>query len=316
MSIRDVLAGGGVTVAVVCGGPGGEREVSLASGDNAHRALNDVGVPAVKAVVPAENPGAYLERLECGVAVMMLHGRFGEDGEAQRILERRGVPFTGSDSRVCALAMDKNATKELLAANRVPTPRWALSDDPAAALDAVAAAGLSFPLFLKPNFGGSSVGVARVETPGELPAAVAAVLRDDSLALMEELVPGRELTVGWLGGRVLPTIELRADGVFYDYHAKYISEKTQYLCPAPLEPEMAETVAGYAAKVADLVGVRDSARVDMMLGADGPMLLEVNTLPGFTTHSLLPMAASAAGISAGELCLMLIEMAAGRAGMI
>ena len=299
-------------IAVLCGGPGGEREVSLASGETAHRALLDAGVENRLVIVPADDPDGFLAGLECGVAIMMLHGEFGEDGRAQEILEKRGIPFTGSDSAACRLSMDKNAVKKLMVAAGVPTPRWAVAASATEAVASVGSAGLEYPLFVKPNFGGSSVGVSRVGAADELSAAVSATLATGPLALIEEMVIGRELTVGWLDGAVLPAIELEADGVFYDYHAKYKSEKTRYLCPAVLEADVAAAIAGHARTLVGLVGARDLARIDIMLGAAGPMVLELNALPGFTSHSLFPLAAGRAGIPVGELCLSLAAMAAGR----
>ncbi|MDR1520328.1 MAG: D-alanine--D-alanine ligase [Planctomycetota bacterium] len=296
-------------VAVLCGGPGGEREVSLNSGRNAHQALLRAGVDSRLVVVPAESPEETLESLSCRVAVLMLHGRFGEDGTAQRILERRGVVFTGSDSAAAALAMDKAAAKGIFRRNDIPTPNWAVGDSLERLVEAVEEARLSYPLFVKPNSGGSSVGVSPVWRPEYLPAAARLALADDCLALAEEMVVGRELTVGWLDGEILPIIELRADGIFYDYRAKYLSEATRYACPADLP----ERIAAEVGRVADLairaLGTRDIGRADIMLGPGGPMILEVNALPGFTSHSLVPMAAGASGMSLENLCLRLVGLA-------
>lgn len=315
MSIREELAKMGESaVVVLCGGPGGEREVSLDSGETAHLGLIRAGVPNRKVVVPEEAPDAFLENLDCRVAVMMLHGEFGEGGAAQEILERRGVGYNGSDAATCRLAMDKDASKKEFVRRGIPTPRWVLGREVEAAAREVAVAGLRYPLFVKPNFGGSSVGASRVNEPAMLAEAVRAALATDRLALIEELVPGRELTVGWFEGRVLPVIELLADGVFYDYRAKYQSDATRYICPAELSGAERREVEDCAAAVASCLGARDLARVDIMLGPDGPMVLELNSLPGFTGHSLFPMAAARAGIPLEEVCLRLAELAAGRTG--
>lgn len=316
MTLVEKLERAGVKTAVLCGGPGGEREVSLASGENVHQALLRAGLRNELIVVPAEHPERALESVDCRVCVMMLHGEYGEDGSAQKVLERRGIAFTGSDSRACALAMDKHASKKLFVEKGIPTARWLVADDPAGAGELVREAGLSYPLFVKPNDRGSSVGVEKVETPAALAAAVAATLRESGLALVEEMVTGRELTVGWLDGRVLPIVELLADGVFYDYNAKYLSDATRYICPADLPPELAEEIAGHARAVAECLRARDLSRVDVMLGPEGPMVLESNALPGFTSHSLLPMAAAEAGIGMERLCLDLVAMAAQRAGIV
>lgn len=316
MSILERLTASGVRPVVLCGGPGGEREVSLASGENVHGALLEAGLDNDLLVVPAGDPELFLERLECGLAVMMLHGEFGEDGRAQAILERRAIPFTGSDSVACAKSMDKDGAKRLFAQEGVPTPRWIVAGDPEEAVAKIAEAGLCYPLFVKPNYGGSSVGARRARTPEALRDAVAqAAAEDGELAIIEEMVEGREFTVSWLDGQVLPIIELRVDGDFYDYRAKYLSDATGYVCPADVPGSVATEIGRHVEAVTAVLGVRDLSRVDIMLGADGPMVLELNALPGFTTHSLMPMAAAAAGIALDQLCLRLTVMAADRAGI-
>lgn len=301
-------------VAVLCGGPGGEREVSLNSGRTVHEALARAGLENRMVIVPVERPEAFLESLECGLAVMMLHGEFGEDGTAQAILEQRGILYTGSDAASCRLSMDKNATKEKIQALGVPTPRWIMAASPEEVENAVRVAGLHYPLFVKPNAGGSSVGTSRVNAQGELAGAVAATHSADGLTIVEEMVVGRELTIGWLNGCLLPIIEMNAEGVFYDYHAKYQSDKTVYRCPADLPVDLVERIHELAETVIVATGARDLARVDMMLGENGPMVLELNALPGFTSHSLVPMAAAVAGISIENVCLSLAAMAMARAG--
>lgn len=316
MSLADKLHKTGVKVAVLCGGPGAEREVSLASGDLVHSTLVEAGLPNRKMEIPAEGYVECLESLDCQIAVMMLHGEWGEDGEAQKILERRGIAYSGSDSHTSALAMNKDACKRIFAAKGIPTAPWVVGST-AEELDAkVRESAIRFPVFVKPNFRGSSVGASRVDDIGSLAAAVEYALTEDHLIMAEEMIVGRELTVGWLDGMVLPVIEMVADGVFYDYKAKYQSDETRYHCPAELTPAMNVEVKTYAERVTEAIGVRDLARVDMMLGVNGPMVLEVNTLPGFTSHSLLPMAAANAGIGIREVCLRLVEMTAQRAGLI
>lgn len=299
-------------VAVLCGGPGSEREVSLASGREVHEALSRLGLENKLVIVPENNAAGFLEQLDCGLAVMMLHGEFGEDGTAQEILEERGVFYTGSGPEVCRLAMDKAASKELFRAAGVATPNGIVVRSADAAGTAVRAAGLRYPLFVKPNFGGSSVGVSPVDSPENLSGAVEQALSGGGPALVEEMIVGREMTAGWLDGKVLPFIEMEAAAKFYDYHAKYESEKTRYHCPAELEPEMMEKTTRLMEKVASLMGVRDLARIDFILTEKGPVILEVNALPGFTSHSLLPLAASRAGIGMEKLCLSLVAMAAER----
>lgn len=315
MGIIDAIRQSGVKVAVLCGGPGAEREVSLNSGEVAYQALAETGMPCEKLIVPANGADAFLHTIDCGLAVLMLHGEFGEDGTAQAILEQRGIAYTGSDSKASALAMDKNGSKLLFKQNGIPTPRWVVADDEAVGVNETMHRGLKFPLFVKPNYRGSSVGVSRVDDPSGLKPALAKALAEDRLAMVEEMVQGRELTVSWLDGQTLPIIELSAKETFYDYYAKYQSEETGYVCPAELPDETAERVNAYVAAAAAALDARDVARVDVMLGRDGPMLLELNTLPGFTTHSLLPMAGAKAGMDRSQLCLKLVEMAAARIGI-
>lgn len=316
MSVLEKIKNSGVKVGVLCGGPGGEREVSLASGENTHRALLGAGLTNELLVVPESHPETFLETMECGLAVMMLHGTFGEDGTAQSILERRGIAYTGSGPDACALAMDKERSKKVFVENGIPTPRWVCDADPVVLAKLVEERGLRYPLFAKPNNGGSSVGTHKVASAVELIAAAEEIAQSGVRVLVEEMIVGKELTVGWLAGRTLPIIELMADGEFYDYRAKYVSEKTRYVCPAELAPELAAEVSGHAARVAACLGVRDLSRIDVMVGEDGPMVLELNALPGFTTHSLVPMAAAAMGIKLEDLCLDLAAMAAGRAGIL
>lgn len=302
--------------AVLCGGPGVEREVSLNSGASVHAALTAIGFNAEKAIVPETGYDGYLESLDCQVAVMMLHGEFGEDGRPQRLLEKRGIPFTGPTAASCEIAIDKHRTKELLRRNNVPTADWIVVSDSKGVHEKMAAAGIALPVVVKPNSRGSSVGVAIVREPDDLVPAVAATLTVDTVAMIEAFLPGRELTIGWLDGNLLPIIELSPDGIFYDYNAKYISDKTRYLCPAPLAAEETATVNAIAEKVLEIVVVRDLSRVDIILGPSGPTVLELNTSPGFTSHSLVPLAARTAGIDMEQLCSKLVEMAARRGGLI
>lgn len=299
-------------VAVLCGGPGPEREVSLDSGREVHNAFTRLGLENRLVIVPEDDAVSFLEKLECGIAVMMLHGEFGEDGTAQEILEERGIPYTGSTPHACRLAMDKAASKEVFKSAGILTPKWAVAFSPATADAVVRSAGLRYPLFVKPNCGGSSVGVSPVKAPEELAGAVEKALAGGGPALIEEMAVGRELTGGWLDGRVLPFVEMEAAEAFYDYHAKYESEKTRYHCPANLDAEVMKKASGIMTRVAKLIGVRDLARIDFILTDRGPMVLEVNALPGFTRHSLLPLAAARAGIGIERLCLSLVAMAAER----
>ncbi|MDR3212134.1 MAG: D-alanine--D-alanine ligase [Planctomycetota bacterium] len=304
--------------AVLCGGPGVERAVSLESGDAVWRTLTSSGFRVTKAVLPEVGYNEYLEKLDCQVAVMMLHGEFGEDGQPQAILERRGIPFSGPDSETCRLAIDKAAVKARLDQVGVATPRWLTPDSNETPISLVArleASEINPPLVVKPNSRGSSVGISIINKMSQLPAAIALAREVDEHILIEEFISGRELTIGWLDGEVLPIIELTPDGPFYDYRAKYKSDKTRYICPAHLDPLTYDKVREMTEAVLTLTRIRDISRVDIILSEKGPYALEVNTSPGFTSHSLVPLAARQAGITMAALCSRLVEMAANRAGL-
>lgn len=303
--IRELPAA--VRVCVLCGGVGGEREVSLDSGEAVSRALAGAGVNVRKVILSGDN--RELAGLDCDVAFLALHGEYGEDGQVQAELERLGVPYTGSGVEASALAMDKHEAKKRFAAQGVPVAPWVLverRDDHAAKLRA---AGLGFPVVVKPNSRGSSVGVSIVKDEDGLPQAVALALENDTLALLEAYIAGRELTVGVLEGRALPVLELAAEKGFYDYEAKYISNSTRYLCPAPLEPEVYRRAQEYAERAFAALGLRDMARIDFMLAGEELFALEANSIPGFTSHSLLPKAACESGLDFAQLCLRLAALA-------
>ncbi len=314
MTDRKKLAA--LKTAVLCGGPGVEREVSLNSGQAVYEALAKAGFSVEKAILPEIGFEKYLRSLDCQVAVMMLHGEFGEDGKPQAILEDRGIAFTGSTAAVCEVAIDKNVSKKLFRRHGVPTADWIIASKGEDVAAKLAAAGIVLPVVVKPNTRGSSVGVTILREPAGLRAALDKVFEIDDVAIVEKFVPGRELTVSWLDGQLLPVIEMVADGTFYDYQAKYLSDKTKYTCPARLGADELARVNAVAENVLKIVSVRDLSRVDIILGPSGPVVLEVNTSPGFTSHSLVPLAAKTAGIDMAELCARLVEMAARRGGLV
>jgi D-alanine--D-alanine ligase len=305
-----------LNVAVLCGGPGPEREVSLASGDTVYSALKQNGYRVVKVEVPQHGHEETVENLDCQVAVMMLHGEFGEDGHAQSILEHKGIAYTGPDAKTCALAMDKDATKRLLRSTGIPTADWAVIESVTDIDKALGVSGITVPFVVKPNSKGSSVGISIIRDASEIASAVEKALAVDEKVLLETFVQGKELTLGWLDGRLLPIIELAPDGDFYDYNAKYISEKTLYICPAELDGDTAGKINDIGKKVFEIMSVRDLSRVDILLGPVSPMVLELNTSPGFTSHSLVPLAARTAGMDMGQLCERLVAMAAKRCGLL
>lgn len=292
-------------VAVLLGGASAEREVSLRSGAAVLEALRSRGV-AAEAVDPRDDG---LEALRDGRFERVwnaLHGRGGEDGTLQGWLECQGLAYTGSGVLGSALAMDKLRSKQLFAGAGLPTAAFAVLDAHSD-LDGVVDA-LGLPLFVKPAREGSSVGMSPVDEAAALPRALAAALRHDSCVIAERFLSGGEYTVAILQGEALPVIRIETPRSFYDYEAKYSADTTRYLCPCGLDPAREQAMAELALAAFDVVGARGWGRVDLMLDAHGAaQLLEVNTVPGMTDHSLVPMAARAAGMDFAELAWRVLE---------
>ncbi len=294
-------------VAVLMGGFGGERNVSLKSGRAVVQGLRDAGHNAIPYdVQDAGLPG--LRRMQPEVAFLALHGTWGEDGAVQQLLEQMDIPYTGSGPKASRLGMDKLATKRLFVQHSVPTPDYfTIQPDVVAQEAAFAARDFGYPLVLKPSASGSSLGVGIVREPGLLPRALAAAREHGEVLLAERLVRGREFTIGVLEGEALPVIELLVGREFFDYRAKYHDENTRYVLPVTLLPTIYRKACDFAVRAYHAIGCRHLARVDLMYGWDGRLyILEVNTIPGFTPRSLLPMAAAAVGISFPELCHRLV----------
>lgn len=289
-------------IAVLMGGLSAERDVSLRSGAACAAALRRLGHFVWE--VDVRGPDFEMPQ-ETDVAFLALHGAFGEDGQVQRILEARGMPFTGCDAESSRACMDKVISKQIMVDAGIPTPAYEIlmAGGPRHLL-------LDFPVVIKPAAQGSSIGVRIVSRAEELNAAVDEALRYGSCVLVEEFVAGRELTVGILDDDTLPIVEIRPKAGFYDYRNKYTQGATEYLCPAPLDGATEERVRAWALRSFEGLGCRDFARVDVRLSEDGgPMILEINTLPGMTQTSLFPKAAMAAGISFDQLCGRMIELA-------
>ena len=300
-------------VGVLMGGRSSEREISLLSGRAVLEALRSRGVDA-RAFDPQLQSLAELEQSGFDRVFIALHGRFGEDGTIQGVLETLRIPYTGSGVQASAVAIDKLVTKRLWVWAGIPTPAWReLEAD--ADFDAVARA-LGGPVVVKPRSEGSTIGITKVlsNASGELARAVTDALRYDTRVFAEELVQGRELTCAILGsGReaeALPLIEIRAPQGNYDYQNKYFTDDTQYLCPAPIEAAAAQSIQRLCVLAYRVVGARGWGRVDVMLkrAPDGehPLLLELNTSPGMTAHSLVPMAAREQGMDFAELCVRIL----------
>ena len=292
-------------VADMSGGISSEREVSLRSGIAVLEALQKCAVDA-HAWDPAEKSLQDFARAGFARVWIALHGPGGEDGAIQGALEWLDTPYTGSGVMASALAMDKIRSKHLFRAAGIATPDYRVVHDKGDAM--LAAEDFGFPLVLKPAGQGSSVGMSKVFAVGELSAAVEQALGFDGHALAERCIVGEEVTVAVLQGEALPSIRIETPRVFFDYRAKYESENTKYICPGAEDSELEDRYRAVAVKAFDELGCTGWGRVDFMRGKGGePQVLEVNTIPGMTSHSLLPIAAQAAGIDFSELCWRVLE---------
>lgn len=294
-------------IAVLFGGPSSEREISLRSAAAVRGALRRLGLPH-KALDLTPRVGETLRREKINLAFLTTHGTFGEDGRLQGLLDLLRIPYTGSGVRASALAMHKPTAKQLFCQAGLATPRWGVvrkgSDVSPRAL------GLSLPLVIKPASQGSAVGVTVARTPAAYRAGLAASWRVEDEALVEEYVPGTELTVGFVGDRILPVVEIVPSHSFYDFHSKYAPGGSRHLIPARISPSTQRVVQELAVAAFHTLGCRHMGRVDLMVGKNGrPTLLEVNTLPGMTDTSLLPDAARAVGLSFDALVVEILILA-------
>jgi len=316
MSAQDLKREFG-KVGVLFGGRSAEREVSLMSGTGVLAALQSKGVNA-HPFDPGQRNLAELAAEKFDRVFIALHGRYGEDGTLQGALEQLGVPYTGPGVMASSIAMDKVMTKRIWQACGLPTPKFFVldaqrSDD--AALHA-AANELGLPLMLKAPHEGSTIGIAKVSVQSELAAGFALCAKYDRAVLAEQFISGRELTVPVLGegrdARALPVIEIRAPEGNYDYQNKYFGEETKYLCPAPLDQALTQRIQEIAVQAFNALGCRGWSRVDFMLRSSDnePFLLEINTSPGMTGHSLVPMSARESGMNYEDLCVTILRSAA------
>ncbi len=277
---------------VLKGGPGSERDVSIRSGSSVASSLRALGAVVQEIEV---NGGDVSVPPGTELVFNLIHGTFGEDGELQRLLEEGGIPYTGEGSGESLIAFDKILTKKALEKAGVPTPRWEI-------LRAGEHPSIPLPVVIKAPRQGSSVGVHLVRKPEEIDPALADCLMHGEEILVEELVQARELTVGILGGEALSVVEIRPRDGFYDYTNKYTKGATEYLVPAPLTTAETEAVQSVALAANNALGLKVYCRVDVLLGREGPVVLEINTIPGMTETSLLPKAAEASGLDFGTLC--------------
>jgi D-alanine-D-alanine ligase len=303
-------------VGVLFGGRSAEREVSLMSGNGVLQALRAKGIDA-HGFDPAERSLAELAEQKFDRVFIALHGRYGEDGTLQGVLEQLGIPYTGSGVMASAIGMDKVMTKRIWESHGLPTPRFIVLDAKEATSEELRKVPdeLGLPLMLKAPHEGSTIGISKVVGYSDMQPGFALCAKYDETVLAEEFISGRELTVPVLGSgrqaRALPIVEIVAPQGNYDYEHKYFSDDTQYLCPAPLDDALTKRLQSLAVRAFNAVGSAGWARVDFMLRASDnePFLLEINTSPGMTGHSLVPMAAKAAGISYEDLCVEILRCA-------
>jgi len=294
-------------VAVLMGGLSAEREISLLSGNAVLSALKSKGVDA-HGIDVDENIVSNLVAEDYQRAFIVLHGRGGEDGTMQGLLELMSVPYTGSDVKASSLAMDKLKTKQIWLSMGLPTPDFCTLDSEQSCKQALDKLGL--PLIIKPVLEGSSIGMSKVESEDELVPAWEKAQQCGGTVIAERWVVGEEYTAAMLDGQVLPMIKLKTTHKFYDYDAKYEAEDTQYICPCGLSEEREAELGKLACRAFDAVGASSWGRVDFMLDQDDqPWLIEVNTVPGMTSHSLVPMAAKQAGLSFEDLVLKILSLA-------
>ena len=299
-------------VGVLFGGRSAEREISLISGNGVLQALKSRGIDA-HPFDPGTHSLADLAAQGFDRVFIALHGRYGEDGSLQGALEQLGIPYTGSGVMASSVGMDKITTKKLWLMEGVPTPKYATVDADTD-LDALVAE-LGLPLIVKPPLEGSSSGSTKVTDRNQLADAIALVASMDDAVLIEQFVTGREFTVAVLGqgaaARALPIVEIVAPEGKYDYQNKYFTDDTKYHCPAALPEELTQEIQRHAVNAYRALGCEGWGRVDVLVRESDmrPFLLEVNTSPGMTTHSLVPMAARAVGIGYEDLCVEILRSA-------
>jgi len=299
-----------VKVAVLMGGVGEEREISIQSGNCVTEALKEAGLNVVAADIRPHNAG-ILQEPDIDVFFVALHGRFGEDGQLQQILEDRSLIYTGSGPEASSLAFDKWAAKRCFVEAGIKAPRAVKFDRQIQAEELERELyELGEKFVVKPLRQGSTIGVDIVDDPKSALAAARRCSDRFGDCMIEEFVPGREITVGILEGRALPIIEIKSKTGFYDYQAKYVDDRTQFLFDTIEDAELAAEIKAAALDCFNSLGCRHFGRVDLILSDEQvPCVLEVNTIPGFTAHSLLPMAAAKTGLSMSGLCAKIVQAA-------
>lgn len=296
------------------GGPSTEREVSLKSGKAVYESLRQEALRVTPIDIKTDNTEEntrLIKSYNIDIAFIALHGRFGEDGQVQRLLDTLKIPYTGSAARASSLAMDKAASRKIFRAKGLNVPRYKTEDRASHHTNPkLYHVNVSMPLVVKPSSHGSSIGLSIVDKKQDLDKAVHLAFSFDEKIIIEEYISGREVTVGILGEKPLPVIEIIPKHRFFDYQAKYHAGLTDYVVPARLETKIIRKIQKTALLAHKLLGCWGCSRVDMILSQDNtPFILEVNTIPGLTETSLLPKAAGVTGINFTQLCLRLLRLA-------
>lgn len=292
-------------IGVLMGGMSKERDISIKSGKAVHKALIDKGYNSVEIDV-GRDIDEVLKKEEVDVAFITLHGKYGEDGVIQGVLEMLGIPYTGSGVMSSAMAMDKGFTKKVLMSRKIATPEFCLIDEEDGEgkmdrnLEIVGK--MELPIIVKPVSEGSTIGISIVKVAEELKEAVETAFRFDNSVMAESYIEGREFTVSVMDGRSMPVIEIRPKSGFYDFESKYNKGKTEFDIPAEIDKELADLMSTMSVDSYKALDCRGAGRVDLMVDKDNkPFVIEVNTIPGMTELSLLPMAAGAEGVSYEDL---------------
>jgi len=297
-------------IAVLLGGPSSEREISIKSGTAVHEALLSLGLDVV-CIDVSDNPVEQIAREKCEIAFIALHGRFGEDGTIQAMLDEENIAYTGSGPEASRLAMDKLASRRIFQNAGLPVPEYVTVNKDVYRKDI--SVNFSLPLVVKPNREGSSIGMSVVEDIKNLPKAINEAFSYDDDIIIEKFIDGEDITVGILDDKPLPVVHIKPEQGVYDFTAKYTEGMSEYAVPAALEKDVINAAQNLGLTAHSLLGCRCFSRVDMRLGKDNKIrILEVNTIPGLTSTSLLPKAAKAVGIDFAHMCLKIIESAKNR----
>jgi D-alanine-D-alanine ligase len=296
------------TVGVLLGGPSAEREISLKSGRAISRALRESGITVIE-IGENEEIRDGVRAHDIDLAFIALHGRFGEDGQVQEFLEGLKIPYTGSGVSASRQAMDKILSYKVFKSEGLTTPEYRIIEPE----DNLSSPPISLPVVVKPAREGSSIGLSLVREPGKFMEAITTARRHDERIIVDKYIPGRELTISILEDKALPVIEIIPDNPFFDYEAKYVKGRSEFIVPADLSKNVYREAQSIGLAAHRALGCYAYSRADILLGEDGGLyLLEVNSIPGFTATSLLPQAARAVGIDFPELCLKLLDLALAR----